>query len=160
MRVQSWILLGSLCARCTVAALNTSSSSGVSYTLLISCLLQYLRARVAFAGGVGAINASCGMAVACQRLGGTLWTNETKPVPNRTFIVVVGRSTKRDTNICSKPFFPPSFLVLSNYCIARVNMATMEPIPGEMKKRVVSPTPIPACACSGWRSLTYAGPTI
>jgi hypothetical protein len=160
MRVQSWILLGSLWARCTVAALNTSSSSGVSYTLCISCLLQYFRAEVAFAGGVGAMNASCGIAVACQRLGDAIWVNETKTVPNRRFIVVVGRNTKRDTNICSNSFFPPSFLVLSNYRIARVSMATMEHIPGETKKRVVSLTPLPACVCSRGRCLTYAGPTI
>lgn len=103
MRVHNWILLGLLWDRCTVAALNTSSSSGVSYTLCISCLLQYLRAKVTFGGGVGAMCTCCRIAVACQRLGDSLWTNETNNLPNRAFIVrggrAVGRNTKRDTNI-------------------------------------------------------------
>lgn len=36
-------------------------------------------------------------------------------------------------------------------------MATMEPIAGETKKRVVSPTPLPTCVCSGGQNLTYGG---
>ena len=36
-------------------------------------------------------------------------------------------------------------------------MATMEPIAGETKKRVVSPTPVPTCACSCGQILTYGG---
>lgn len=105
MRVQSWILVGSLFARCTIAARKMSCRSGASYTLFISCLVQYLRSRVVFAGGVGAMDASWAMAVACERLRGAFRSTGTGTVRNRALIVAdyggrSGVAHSEHTNIC------------------------------------------------------------